>query len=169
MKRLGGLTANRMALALQAAIVTLAAIFVIVLVQPLPIWHPPTLDQSAASPAVPPQPESPLDLAVLSARNLRQPPVDPPAPPPAASVPETPLAIRLIGTAIETERSFAVFGLPDSRTLVREVGGDVEGYEVMEVRRGSAKLRRGEREYEVRVPWFERIAAEAARNAGESP
>lgn len=166
MKRRSSISQAQLALVVQAAIVVVTGVVIVRLIWPAPQWQPPSLDSAASGPASPLAAESPLDLAVLTRRNLRQPPVDPPAPAPAAPVPETPLAIRLIGTAVEAERSFAVFGLPDNHTLVREVGGNVEGYEVMEVKRGSARLRRGEREYEVRVPWFDRIAAESVRGEG---
>lgn len=147
----------------QALVVITTALLLLMILRPLPPWNSPTIDQPDTQPAPVNLAEPPLNFAILSQRNLRQPPVDPPGPAPAAPVPETPLALRLIGTAVEADHSFAVFGLPDNRTLVREVGGNVEGYEVMDVKRGSARLRRGEREYEVRVPWFDRIAAETAK------
>lgn len=128
---------------------------------PLPAWTPPQLDQSAPEDgAVEARPALTLaELAVIWQRDLHQAVVDAPPPKPAARPPEPKLSIRLVGTAVESDHCFGMFRLANGRTVVKAVGTTVAGFEIVAVERGKAQLRRDARLYELRVPWYDRLAA----------
>jgi hypothetical protein len=94
--------------------------------------------------------------------------VDPP-PPAAIPVVEAPPPFQLAGTAIEDGRSFAILALTGNRSAVKEVGAVVEGFELVAVQRGLVRLRRGDKEYELRVPWYDRLAAIEHNSIGGPP
>lgn len=130
------------------------------LLWPLPVWTPPGVELE--QPVVP-KAETPRlsldDLAVIWKRNLRGPLFDPPPEPVKPTEPAR-LVLSLVGTVVEPDRSYAVFRLADSSTVVKPVGAQVDGFDVVDVRRGIATLRNGSREYELKVPWFDRIERE---------
>ncbi len=99
------------------------------------------------------------DLAAIWQRDLRQPVVDPPAEKPQQRKKVERLAIQLLGTAVEADQQYGIFRLSNNRTVVRAVGEEVEGFEVIQISRGRARLRNGQRECKLTVPWLERIAA----------
>lgn len=125
------------------------------LLRPLPAWTPPSVILSPSKP----RPSSALDLAVVWQRDLRQPLFDAP-PLPAKPPPETPPPMQLAGTAVEAQRRFAIFAL-EGNTVVKEVGETVGGWEVLTVERGRARLRKGAREVDLTVPWYDRLQAGA--------
>lgn len=146
---------------IQLSILVIAALLLIPRLRPLPAWTPPKFAPVASRPAEPESaPRLRLDLARLAQRNLRQPPVDP-SPVRPAPIPETPLGFQLAGTVVEPQRRFAVFTLAGASTM-RELGGTIADHELIAVERGWVRLRRGAREVELRVPWYERIVAETA-------
>lgn len=130
------------------------------LLLPLSSWKPPEINLNLDSQAEdrPRRPLRAAELAVIWRRDLRQTLFDAP-PVKSAAVEEPKLAIELVGTALEAERGFGVFRLPDNRTVVKPVGAFLEGFEVIAVQRGLARLRNGSREYELKVSWYERIKA----------
>jgi hypothetical protein len=125
---------------------------------PLPAWMPPPIELES-EPDERRDPRPPLDaaqLAVIWQRDLRQSVVDlPPVPRPA--VPEAKLAIELIGTAIEADRQYGLFRLPNNTTTVKSVGSTIEGYRIVAIERGRARVRGDGREYELKVPWYDRL------------
>lgn len=138
-------------------IVSIAALSLILLLR-LPDWTPPRVDLDAQAESDQParEPRSAGDLSAIWRRDLRQALFDA-APVKNVPVEDPKLAIALVGTALESERSFGIFRLPNNRTVVRPVGAIVQGFEVVAVQRGLARLRDGSRVYELKVPWFDRI------------
>ena len=131
------------------------------IVWPRPAWTTPEISPADVS-SVEPETEPELtlaDLAVIWQRDLHQPVVDPPPAKPAAPPPEPKLAIRLVGTAVESDRQFGIFQLAGHRSVVKPVGATIDGFEIVSIERGRARLRRGERIYDLEVPWYERLAA----------
>ena len=124
----------------------------------VPPWKPPNRSHEANTTQLPTtRPTLAADqLAVIWQRDLRQALVDPA---PAAPPPEPTLSVRLVGTAIEAEHRFGLFQLANSATVIKPVGAKVDGLEIVAIERGLARLRGGSREYELRVPWYERLQA----------
>jgi len=130
------------------------------LLWPRVAWAPPQ-SPPAAAPAG--QTDSPArlalaDLAVIWERDLHQAVVDQPPPKAPEPPPDPKLALQLIGTAVEAGRQFGVFQLSAGRTVVKAVGSTVEGCEIVAIERGLARVRQGERIYELKVPWYNRLA-----------
>lgn len=123
-------------------------------------WSPPSIDVQPSKPAETVPAEAPIDIDRVCRRNLRQPLTDAPAPV-TTPAPEQPLAIRLVGTAVEPDRRFGVFLLANNTTVLKEVGTSIDGYELIAVERGLAQLRRGERKIELRVPRYEQLVSGA--------
>lgn len=136
-------------------IIAIGTCLTVLLLWPRSKWVPPQVDLKAAPVARPAAPKPDLDrLAVIWKRDLRQAVVDAPLPPPAA---EPQFGIHLVGTAVEAQKQFGVFQLSNGAIVVKPAGASIEGCEILSVSRGQARLRRNGREYELRVPWFERI------------
>lgn len=151
--------------AIQVSLLVITGLLLMPRLRPAPAWQPPTIAPVASRPAaLESAPRPRLDPARLAQRNLRQPPVDPP-PPVAVPSPEAPLGFQLAGTVVEPQRRFAVFTLAGGSTI-RELGGTIAGHEVVAVERGWVRLRRGAREIELRVPWYDRIVAENSARSG---
>lgn len=144
------------------AIGTGAALTLYCLLRTPPAWVPPELDvrPTPASPQDRPAAPQLADLAVIWQRDLRQPLADPPPPKPPEPVPEPKLTVRLVGTAIEGNRQYGLFQVGNNPTVVKAAGASVEGFEIVSIARGRARLRSGAREYELTVPWYERLQAE---------
>jgi hypothetical protein len=132
---------------------------------PRPPWVPPECHvRQVAIAEKSPDRRSDLEaLAVIWQRDLRRPLFDP-APAPTERPAEPSLAIRLLGTAVEADRRYGLFRLSNNHTTVRPVGSDVDGFEVVSIERGRARLRAGGRDYELLVPWYERIRAAEGRD-----
>jgi hypothetical protein len=83
------------------------------------------------------------DFEPLFALDLRKPLVDSPKIDPAAEAltTDSPLPIRLSGTIIEPGRDIAVFSTGLSKTVLRHVGDDVNGAEVLTITPDSVTLR----------------------------
>lgn len=130
------------------------------LVRPLPTWTPPTLDTAgpASAPAAPSRPGV-EHYAVIWQRDLRQPLFDVAPAAPIVATPAPP-PFQLLGTAVEADHRFAVFQLSDGTTTVRASGSRIGGFELLEVERGRVRMRKDQQEYELRVPWYARIAQE---------
>lgn len=143
-------------------IVAATAVGVYKLLRPLPTWQPPEINRQAPEKPKDADPRKPAlsELAVIWQRDLRQPLFDPQPQSPPAPPPERPVAIELLGTVVEARQRYGLFRLSDRRTVIRPVGGDVEGYSVVGIERGRAQLRRGAREVELKVPWYDQIAEE---------
>lgn len=158
---------ERLGSAASAVVLGLTAWATITLWRPVAPWTPPlarphglaTMDQHATRSV------GLGDLAVIWQRDLRQPVVDavakvePPAPEPAPSV-------QLLGTAIESDRRYGLFRLANQTTVLRSVGTEVEGFAVIAIERGVARLRAGSHEYELKVPWYDRIVQTEHSNGG---
>jgi hypothetical protein len=159
---------QRIARVANIVVVSAAILLTAALMWPQPAWTRPVVDLKPAAnePLAAPQP--PLDLSVVWQRNLRQPLFDAP-PAAAASKPEAPLSIQLLGTAIEDERRFAVLTLASNVPIVREIGAVVDGYELTAIERGLVRLKRGDKSYELRVPWYARLVAAEAAHPESSP
>lgn len=129
------------------------------LLWPLPAWTPPKIAQpvSATQPAAAAK-RGVGDYAVIWQRDLRQPVVDMPAPPPAVAI-EPPLAIHLLGTAVADDQQLGIFALANNSIVVKKVGESLDGYELLSIARGEARLKRGDRKFDLRVPWFDQIAS----------
>jgi hypothetical protein len=139
-------------------IVIVAAWATVSLSMPLAAWTPPPieLEPEPDERRDPRPPRSLSQLAVIWQRDLRQSVVDlPPVPRPA--VPEAKLAIELVGTAIEADRQYGLFRLANNTTTVKSVGSTIEGYRIVAIERGRARVRSGGREYELKVPWYDRL------------
>jgi len=153
--------ARRLVFLLNAASVLLLLALVWVGLQalrPTPTWTPPPAALTAAPQAPAPVPALTLaDLAVIWQRDLHQPVVDPP-PKAVEKPPEPKLTIQLVGTAVEAGRQFGVFQLANNRTVVQPVGATLEGYEIVAIERGRARVRSGGRTYDLQVPRYDRIA-----------
>ncbi len=134
--------------------------FAIYLCLPAAPWTAPAIDLEPDHDPVPRRRQKLKlsDLAVIWQRDLRQPVVDPPAEKPRQEKKQR-LAIQLLGTAVETDRQYGVFRLSDNRTVVRAVGDEVDGFEIIQISRGRARLRNCQRECELRVSWFDQIVA----------
>lgn len=98
------------------------------------------------------------ELAVIAQRDLRQALL---AAGSEARPADAELGIELIGTALEPGRQFGVFRLADGALVVRAPGAAAGDYEVLEITRGTARLRHGAREIELKVAFYERIARAA--------
>ncbi len=92
------------------------------------------------------------DFANLWAVNLRQPLYDAPASPTTAAVdpapvavaqppPATPLMIRLTGTIIEGGNRFAILAMPDEKRILKRVGDQADGAEIIEIGDGMIRVR----------------------------
>lgn len=143
---------------LQAILLITSAVVAYALVAPRPIWKPPAFEPVSSQAVVAKPVEKPLDLSIVWTRNLRQPMVDPPAPVAAAAA-ENPPPFQLAGTAVEDDRRFAIFAMPGDRSVLREGGAVLEGFEIASIERGLVRLRRGGKSFELRVPWYERLVA----------
>jgi hypothetical protein len=143
---------GRVSLVLIGAAVVVALLY---LLRPPPVWTPPNVSIATTqrTPARPAATVESADLAVIWQRDLRQPLVD--LPPAAPSEPK--LAIRLVGTAVEPDRRYALFQLSNSTTVVKALGTRIEDFEVVAIERGRARLRGAGREYELTVPWYDRL------------
>jgi hypothetical protein len=132
------------------------AVAVGALLRPLPAWTPPRVELGPVTsrPSAKEGEVGPEQLAVIWQRDLRQPLTDPPAVPSPA---EPQLSLQLVGTAIEGQRCFGLFQTGKSAVVVKPVGGEIDGIEILEITRGRARVRAGGREYELRVPWYDRI------------
>lgn len=142
------------------AVIGVATVWLVVrLLLPLPPWLPPGRETAPASTVdIAPRPAASLaELAVIWQRDLRQPVIDAPPQKPKPQAPEPKLAIELLGTAVEADAQYGIFRLADNSTVVKPVGQRVGEFEIVAIGRGSARLRNGRREYELRVPWYERI------------
>jgi hypothetical protein len=135
----------------------LTGLALLVLFWPPPAWRPPACDQIAAPQSRPASRPSEPDLAVIWERDLRQPLVDP-VPVPPAPIPEPKIAVQLVGTAVEPQRCYGVFALSSGTIVVRPVGATLEGCDVIAIERGRARLRNGGREYELKIPWYDRLS-----------
>jgi len=146
--------------AISVAVLLTAAVLVVHLCTPTDPWTPPAFDRRLARQAEPEAGSMPAlsDLAVIWQRDLRQPVIDLPEQPEQPKS-EPKLAVQLVGTAVERDRQYGVFQLKDNRTVVKAVGDEVDGCRIVAIDRGRARLRSGEREYELKVPWYDRIAA----------
>lgn len=136
-----------------------ASVGFVMLIRPAPAWTPPPVNLNVpATAADGPRPATSLsDLAIIWQRDLRQELYDAPAAPPPSVQREPALAIQLVGTVVEAEHRFGVFRLPDQTTVVKPVGADIAGYSILAIDRGRASLRHGQRDYELTVPWYDRI------------
>jgi hypothetical protein len=152
--------AGKSSVAISVVVLLTAAVLVVDLCRPLDPWMPPTLDRQPDRQAEQEPRSTPVlsDLAVIWQRDLRQTVIHLPQPPEQPKS-EPKLAVQLVGTAIECDRQYGVFQLKDNRTVVKAVGDEVDGYRIVAIDRGRARLRNGEREYELKVPWYDRIAA----------
>lgn len=130
------------------------------LLRPLPDWQPPAswVTTQPTETDTPPRARPLSDYAVIWQRDLRQPMVDS-IPEVAKAKPEPPLAIKLLGTAVASNEQMGIFSLANNATVVKRIGEVFDGYELLEVKRGQARLRRGAKEFELKVPWFDRIEA----------
>jgi len=152
-------TWNRLAVAVSAAMILGAAGLTARLCAVRVAWMVPEVDPAPGRIAAAQRPAPTLaELAVIWQRDLRQPVVDRPPEAQREPKPECKLELQLIGTAVEREQRYGVFQLADGRAVVRSLGGDVGGYTIVEITRGRARVRSGAREYELRVPWYDRIA-----------
>lgn len=158
---------ERLGSAVSAVVLGLTAWATITLWRPVAPWTPPPAraDGPATAEQGARRSVSLGDLAVIWQRDLRQPLVDavaqaePPAPEPAP-------AVQLLGTAIEADRRYGLFRLANQATVLRPVGAEVDGYSVIAIERGVARLRGGTREYELKVPWYDRIVQAEHNNGG---
>jgi hypothetical protein len=125
---------------------------------PRPARTPPEVDLESPSrdKVRPVSRHSLTDLAVIWQRDLRQPVVDRPQESPERP-PEPKLAIQLVGTAVEAERCYGFFRLADTTTTVKAVGEVVDGFEIVAIERGRARLRNGDRGYELKVPRYDQL------------
>ena len=157
---------ERLVTALMLAIVLAVLLAFVALLRPAPPWTPPQVNlQAPVVVDVKSAPGLSLDeLAVIWQRDLRQPLVDPSPPEPPKPPPPPRLAVRLLGTAVEADRRYGLLRLSNNTTVVRPVGAEVEGFEVVSIRRGWARLRNGAREYDLIVPWYDRIAVQEPSN-----
>lgn len=126
---------------------------------PIRSWQPPPVQKNSSPPAdsAPPSPRAALaEYDVIWQRDLAQPVVDPP---PKANAPpvESAPPIALVGTAVAADERLGIFSLPNNSTVVKREGEIFQGFEVIAVERGRARLRRDGREFDLRVPWFDRI------------
>lgn len=144
-----------------AAIVILigSGALLIQLLRPQPAWSPPETDLTPDTDVQPShvQARSLSDLAVIWQRDLRQAVVDPPADPQPQTDTEPKLAVVLLGTAIEADRQYGIFRNANGATVVKPAGAVIDEYEVMSITRGRARLRNGQREYDLTVPWYDSI------------
>ena len=86
-----------------------------------------------------------MDTAAWS-RDLRRPLYDAPPAAPAAPVAAAPLAVKLVGTAVDAGRGQALLILPGGHMRFVDVGETAGGVEVLAVAPGSADVRfNGER------------------------
>lgn len=155
------LSSIRIAIAVRTAIIVVGGGLAIGTALPPPAWSSPEVEAVPKGPTAPPASIPAIDIERTCRRDLRQPLVDAP-PPPVGPVPETPISVRLLGTAVESERQFGIFALANNASVLKEVGALVDGYEVVSVQRGIARLRRGDRIVELRVPWYDQLADERA-------
>lgn len=145
--------------ALAVGLVAGSLVGALMLLRPNPPWTPPASAPAATRPGGPITPTlRPLsDYAVIWQRDLRQVIIPLPTVAAPAPAPES-LPIKLVGTAVEANQAHAIFSLASGTLLVRGKGSVVEGYRLLEIQRGKVLLRGGQREFELRVPWYDRIA-----------
>ncbi|MCA9243882.1 MAG: hypothetical protein KDA32_08020 [Phycisphaerales bacterium] len=136
-------------------------------------WRPPLIQLEERAPRAKPirHTLNERQLAAIWSRDLRQPLFDPtPTPKPTPKREEPKLDIELVATAIEADRRFAVFRLPDQTLAVRAAGAELRGFEIQTVERGQVTLVRGDREWRLRVAWYDKIAAvQEATFVGATP
>jgi hypothetical protein len=83
------------------------------------------------------------DFEPVFALDLRRPLIDAPKTDPAADelTADSPLSVRLTGTIIEPGHSVGIFSTGLTKTVIRHVGEEVNGVEVLELTSDSATLR----------------------------
>lgn len=116
-------------------------------------FRPPRNVSAASRTATQPLPRAELNMAAIWQRDLRQSLVEQP---PAAARPEALPSIQLLGTAIEPQRRFGVFNVAN-RSVIKEVGAEIEGYRIVGIDRGLARLQRADKNIELRVPWYDKL------------
>ncbi|MEW6252153.1 MAG: hypothetical protein AB1716_16060 [Planctomycetota bacterium] len=133
---------------------------------PPPDWTPPAWQPTTSQPVSSGARERAdlSELSVIWQRDLRQPLFEASAAS-APVAPEPTLNVCLVGTAVEGDQRYAVLQAAGKPLVVRRVGEQIEGYEVVAVRRGWARLRNGTRTYDLTVPWYDRIRAEEQGDA----
>ncbi len=138
--------------ALAAGIVACAAAAVLVPLEGADAGAQGTVGRVAAPSTQPARQARPLaEYAVIWRTNLSGPLFDAPPPPPKPPEPVR-LPITLAGTATEEGQAFAFFRTADGRIKTVAVGQTIEGAELLEVQRGSAKLRVGGRIVTLEMP-----------------
>lgn len=134
------------------------------LLQPRSAWTPPVFSQQSPASAASPRELKPLsDYAAIWRRNLRASLVDAP-PPRAESVTRDPPPFQLAGTLVDADQPLAVFTLTNQASEVKRIGESVKNWEVLAIERGRVRIRAGDRELELRVPWYEQIARDMGAN-----
>ncbi len=145
--------------AVPAAATVLTGLGLAGLLWPRPAWRPPNRPHEPVNPAAETLHVAPTlaDLALVWQRDLRQALFELASPEPVVATSTPPPAIRLLGTAVEGRQRFGLFQLAGDTTVVKPVGAQVDGMEIVAIARGWARLRSGMREFELTVPWYERL------------
>ena len=73
-------------------------------------------------------------------------PPKPPPPPPPVKLP------KLVGTFVERGQGWGVFHDAKGAVRVRAATGSIDGFEIVDVTPGAARLRQGESSYDVKAP-----------------
>ena len=95
------------------------------------------------------------DPAVLWKRDLRQVLIEKPRPASPADPKPPPLPpppIRLVGTAVEGVARFGIFDCPGTGPTLRQVGEELDGYQIQSIEPRRAVLRRGTQDFELALP-----------------
>ena len=115
-------------------------------------WQPPPVTgQPVTKPTVVGIIPESGDLSVLTQRNLRERLIASPATPPAPTPPPASLAFRLVGTIVDGETHFAIFDRGGG-TVLRQLGEDLDGFQIREIQPGRAVLYRGTSTFELEMP-----------------
>ena len=151
---------ERLTRALQWTVVTAAALLALdtaFLREPLPKPH---LVESLATHDTAPLARSNYttldELSGIWSRDLRQTLIEPePKPKPRPKSPPPPVQVtlpRLLATFVEDGKAWGVFVDEKGTQRVRPVGARIDGFNIVNILPSSARLRRGDRTFDVEVP-----------------